>query len=86
MENEANTACTVACCADNNFIGFVTVIVIRSIARCGFRFVPFDKRSIEQSCFFLFLGGEVTLFRDKCRHIMIIKIMWLACAYLIRSS
>ena len=28
MENEANTACTVACCADNNFIGFVTVIVL----------------------------------------------------------
>lgn len=31
MENEANTACAVACCADDNFIGFVTVIVIRSI-------------------------------------------------------
>ena len=43
MENETNT---VACCADNNFIGFVTVVVVenefRSIARRGFRFVLFD--------------------------------------------
>ena len=43
MENEHYT---VACFADNNFIGFVTVIVVenefRSIARCGFRFVPVD--------------------------------------------
>ena len=30
MENEANTACTVACCAYNNFIGFVTVIVFEN--------------------------------------------------------
>ena len=28
MENEANTACTVACCAYNNFIGFVVTVIV----------------------------------------------------------
>ena len=28
MENEANTARTVACCAYNNFIGFVVTVIV----------------------------------------------------------